>query len=142
MKKPSLDYVQMNGFYQYSDKKVSIIKNNKQMAFRNRGKLIVQYMEGKNFKWLLYLCRTKSFKSINPDMKIYPSRYTQDDQFVIQMFGILNGDYCFNKKWYFYQRADSYQMQINANLLLDMEPIRLESIKYLKINKKLKKQLI
>lgn len=107
--KPRIDYVQMNGYYYYKNgTKKLIVKNNCKMHFNNRYHLFVDYCERKHLKYLLYICRTSSFKNINKQMRIYPSKYTQDEQLMIQLFALLNGSIVLKPKWYFTQRVDSY----------------------------------
>jgi len=141
----SLDYVQLNGWFidEKNTKKIIIDKDSK-MAFKNKKKLICQYAECTNFKWLLYLVRTSSYKNINETMSIYPSKYTQDDQLICQMFGLLNGNFCQKPSWFFLQRSNNYHSYINNELEMEKQSLLIyeESIKYVNARKKQKASII
>lgn len=143
LSKEKLDYVQMNGNYVFEDgnKKVMIDEDNR-IHYNNKYRLFVEYSCEVGFKWLLYICKVSSFKNINHSMQIYPSRYTQDEQFICQMFGILNGFLCYNVKWNFYIHSNSYLNRIQSLLRNEYNTLVNSSINQLSVNDKVKCSLI
>ena len=101
-------YVQLNG-YRYKDGATKlIIKDEKKFSFYNKKKLICQFARKHNFKYTLYICRVADYKRICPSLSIFPSRFTQDEQLIAQIFGTLNGSFFKEPLWNFTIRGDSY----------------------------------
>lgn len=142
--KKKLDYVQMNGFHYnpINGKQRKALVNTKRMRCNNKYKLFIDFCYVENFKYLLFICRTASYKKICPSMQIYASKYTQDTQFASQIFGTLNG-VLYNRICYFYlTRSNSYCNIIRKSLIEDIENIRKCSINYLKISDSDKRTLL
>ncbi len=142
-KKKNIDFVQMNGFFAYKDKeKSTIVKKNSKMVFNNRIRLFACNCYQEHFLYLLFVCRTSSYRRICPDMNIPYSRYTQDVQFVEQMFGVLRGGYSKEPSWYFLQREDSYLRTIKPFLSKSYEELICQSINSINIDSKTKRNLL
>ena len=142
--KKKLDYVQMNGLHYnpVTGKQRKALVDKRKMRCNNKYKLYIDFCYVENFMYLLFICRTASYKKICPSMQIYGSKYTQDTQFVCQMFGTLNGA-LYNKTCYiFLTRSDSYCNVIRKELSKDIDNIRKDSISILNISEKEKKTLL
>lgn len=107
IKRPKLDYVQMNGWRYFNNRK-EILFQKRYLYFENKYKLFIEYIKQENYKFTLFICKTQSYKKICPSLNIYPSRYTQDVQFANQLFPCLKGSFIKNPKWYFMVRDDNY----------------------------------
>lgn len=85
--------MQLNGYRYKKGATKLIIKDEKKFSFYNKKKLICQFARKYNFKYTLYICRVSDYKRICPSLSIYPSRFTQDEQLISQIFGTLNGSF-------------------------------------------------
>lgn len=132
LKKPKLDYVQMNG-WRFSNNKNEIIFKNHNHYFKNKYKLFIKYIKQEDFKFTLYICKTSSYRMICPSLKIYPSRFTQDVQFANQLFPCLKGSYLSNPKWHFMVREDNY-WSMTRNEKKDLWTAIKESVELLNIS--------
>ena len=143
MEKPKLDYVQMNGFYKGKKNNGDLIVNpSSKMNFNSGKKLYKQYCyNNSDFRYLLFICKTQSYKKICPTMHIYPSKYTQDDQFIVQLFALTKGEFCRKPTWNFLQRNDSF-LHIGAEgHINDMDNIVKGSVELLNVSPRVKNAL-
>ena len=141
IKKPKLDYIQLNGYYHCEGKNKSIFKNTNRHKYKNKKKVFIEYAEMENFVFSLYVCRSSSYKRINHSMQIYPSRYTQDNQLICQIFGLLNGDIVFDPKWFFLKHNDSYLYKVKKQLKNNFYLAAFESINMLSVRNRYKDTL-
>ena len=134
LRRPKLNYILMNGFNFFGMTKHKTVIVKKRLNFYKHKKMAyIEYCRGERYYWLLFLCRTSSYKKINSGMSIYQSRYTQDEQFYIQLSSSLNGDISINPKWNFYLRESSYSHIVSTQLSKDIDVIRVKSIEQLNI---------
>lgn len=135
-------YVQLNGYRYKNGATKLIIKDEKKFSFYNKKKLICQFARKHNFKFTLYICRVSDYKRICPSLSIYPSRFTQDEQLISQIFGTLNGSFFKEPVWNFTIREDSYNLQCLDEHTKESQLMQIKSVELLDIKEKLKKTLI
>lgn len=144
VKNKKYSYIQLNGYRYKNGMKKLIFKDDdvREESFYNKKKLICQFAKKSHFKYTLYICRVDDYKKICPSLSIYPSRFTQDEQLIAQIFGTLNGSFLEKPVWNFTIREDSYNMQCleehNKELLL----MEIKSVELLNVDEKLKRTLI
>ena len=141
-KNAKYSYVQLNGFrYKEGQPKKLIIKDETKHPFTNKKKLICQFARKKHFKYTLYICRFNDYQKICPSLSIFPSRFTQDEQFISQIFGTLNGSFFNEPVWNFTIREDSYNIQNIDKHNQELQTMELKSVELLDVNSKLKNTL-
>lgn len=138
-----IDYVQLNGYFynEKSGERNVVIKDEKISRWKNKKKLFIDYCCG-DFRFALFLCKTSSYKKICPSMQIYPSRFTQDVQFVNQIFSVLNGWVTKSLCWNFLVRDNNYCSIVRDDLLADEDNMRQKSIELLSISSKQKDNIV
>ena len=134
-------YVQLNGYRYKNGATKLIIKDEKKFSFYNKKKLICQFARKNNFKYMLYICRVSDYKRICPSLSIYPSRFTQDEQLIAQIFGTLNGSFFKEPVWNFTIRGDSYNLQHLDEHTKESQLMQIKSVELLDVNEKLKRTL-
>ena len=137
-------YAQLNGYRDRAGQRKLIIKKDdeRKMAFYDKKKLICQFARKRKFKYTLYICRVSDYKRICPSFFIYPSRFTQDEQFISQIFGTLDGSLLKEPVWNFTIREDSYNLQCLDEHTKESQLMQAESVKLLDVSEKLKRTLL
>ena len=135
-------YVQLNGYRYKNGATKLIIKDEKKFSFYNKKRLISNFAKKHNFKYTLYICRVDDYKKICPSLSIYPSRFTQDEQLISQIFGTLNGSFFKEPVWNFTIREDSYNLQCLDEHTKESQLMQIKSVELLNVKDKLKRTLV